>query len=66
MRKRAFEEGKEDDDAWIARYVATRVVGVALRWHASLDRSVRDDWELLQQAMLAKFTSEVQNPVEPV
>lgn len=56
VRQRIYEEGKEDDGAWIARHVATRVVGPALRWHVALERSVKSDWESLQQAMLAKWS----------
>lgn len=55
LRQRIFEEGKEEDHGWIARYVATRVTGDALRWHASLDEEIQLDWRRLQRAMLAQY-----------
>lgn len=57
MRERIFEEGRDDDHSWGARYVATRFEGAALRWHASLEPGVRNDWEQLQQAMFEQYPS---------
>jgi len=65
LRRKIFDEGKEDDNRWIARFVATCVVGDALRWHATLDFEVRNNWELLQQAMLSRYSSSgVRRPVQ--
>lgn len=55
VRARVFDEGRESDNDWICRFVAARVVGEALRWHASLNQEVRNDWELLQQAMFVRY-----------
>ncbi|KIO27955.1 hypothetical protein M407DRAFT_22863 [Tulasnella calospora MUT 4182] len=38
-------------------YATTRLRGKALRWHATLDSSVRKDWDLFVQALFGEFPS---------
>lgn len=56
LRRRIFEEGREDDNDWITRFVATCVVDDALRWHSELSTEIQNDWGLLQKAMLARYS----------
>lgn len=56
VRRQVTQEGRQDDNAWICRYVKDRVIGNALRWHASLDEEVQNDWVLLQRAMLSTYS----------
>lgn len=55
VRRRARAADKDCDNDWIIRLVSACLAGDALRWHFSLDREIRNDWELLQQAMLARY-----------
>ncbi|KAG9031026.1 hypothetical protein FS837_003124 [Tulasnella sp. UAMH 9824] len=58
VRQRARDAGKQKDNDWIITLVSDCFVGDALRWHVSLDRSIRGDWELLQWAILAQYPRE--------
>lgn len=55
VRQRALDEGKAEDNKWIIQTVTASFVGAALRWHATLDAEVRDDWILLQRAMFLQY-----------
>lgn len=55
VRQRALSEGKLQDKQWILNFASACFVRDALRWHASLDARIQDDWALLQKALLARF-----------
>lgn len=55
VRRRAFAEGRQRDQAWMADYAATCLKGNAVRWFQALDREVREDWELLSRALLERW-----------
>jgi len=57
VRGKAFEQGKDlnDDTFWIAQYASTGFSGDALRWHTTLDDSTRQDWSLLEKALLKQY-----------
>lgn len=55
IRAKAFSEGKDSDQDWILRLVTAFLTRDALRWHVELEPSIRNDWWLLQKALLARF-----------
>jgi len=55
VKQEVFENEKDQDDAWIARYVSPLMKGRALRWYERLDDEVQGSWKLLKRAMLDKF-----------
>ncbi|KIO22325.1 hypothetical protein M407DRAFT_119055 [Tulasnella calospora MUT 4182] len=55
IRQKAFREGRQDADRWIAQFAATCFIGDALRWHASLDDDVQNSWKALQRAMFTQY-----------
>ena len=55
VRQRAFAKDKLDDARWTATLAASCFFGEALRWHVALDNSTKNDWELLQKALFAKY-----------
>lgn len=55
IRKHAFAVGKADDAKWIAQLAASCFTSDALRWHAAVEASIRENWDELQQAMLLKW-----------
>lgn len=58
IRQLAYDENKDDDNAWIIRYVTTCFSGRALHWHAKLDASIRGDWDSLVEAILEEWPLE--------
>ncbi|KAG8907427.1 hypothetical protein FRC01_007688 [Tulasnella sp. 417] len=58
VHQRALDVGKQQDNEWIAAFVSSCFVGGALRWYASLDLDVQDDWKRLRQAILARYPRE--------
>jgi len=55
IRKRAFAEGKQRDDQWMADLAATCFVEDAFSWFESLDRKVQGSWDLLRPALLSRY-----------
>lgn len=55
IRRRALDEGKSRDDAWVADMVALCFSGPALKWFESLDDDSQRDWKLLRQAIVRKY-----------
>jgi hypothetical protein len=55
MRRMARNYGKEDDPTWIARTAVVCFTEDALRWHVKLSKDIRNDWELLEEALLDRF-----------
>lgn len=51
----ALENDKTDDNRWIAAYAATRLLGKALRWFSRQDKTVKQDWSVLQVALLDQY-----------
>ncbi|KAG9027427.1 hypothetical protein FS837_004281, partial [Tulasnella sp. UAMH 9824] len=48
----AFKAQKLKDTEWIAGFASTGFAGKALRWYRRLPMATRQDWELLQEAIL--------------
>ncbi|KAG8943833.1 hypothetical protein FRC04_002456 [Tulasnella sp. 424] len=61
IRQRARDAGKQNDNEWIIDFVSGSFVGNALRWHVSLDSSIRKNWEVLEVAILAQYPREDQS-----
>lgn len=55
IREHAFANGTDKDRDWMLRYATTRLRGKALRWHATLDPSVQDDWYLFVKALFEEY-----------
>ncbi|KAG8945124.1 hypothetical protein FRC04_001190 [Tulasnella sp. 424] len=55
IRRRAFQEGKENDSDWMVRLAFPCFMGEALEWHASLLADVRANWSLLERAILIDY-----------
>jgi len=55
VRVHAFRNDKADDDFWIAKQIYPCFRGKALRWYLKQPRNVREDWELLQQALTQEW-----------
>ncbi|KAG9022830.1 hypothetical protein FS837_006126, partial [Tulasnella sp. UAMH 9824] len=55
VRDKAIDEGKQEDNKWVATYAGSCLAGEALRWHAYLDPDIKHDWEKLQQALLTQY-----------
>ncbi|KAG9042482.1 hypothetical protein FS837_010811, partial [Tulasnella sp. UAMH 9824] len=55
VRQKAFEAGKHRDNIWIMGFALTRLVGDAMRWHATLDEATQNDWKLFWPAVLAQY-----------
>jgi hypothetical protein len=55
VREHAHEQEKEEDNIWIARFAGRCMADKALRWHIRLDEATRQDWSLLERALIARF-----------
>ncbi|KIO22809.1 hypothetical protein M407DRAFT_27684 [Tulasnella calospora MUT 4182] len=55
IRQRALHMGKLKDPYWTAEFASGCFVGSALRWYASLESGIRDDWGSLQQAIFVQY-----------
>jgi len=55
IRQKAFAEGKQEDNKWIAQFASTCFSGKALRWHLRLDDKIQNDWKLLAQALIDAY-----------
>ncbi|KAG9002171.1 hypothetical protein FRB93_011797 [Tulasnella sp. JGI-2019a] len=64
--KHAYLHGKQRDDEWITDLVASCLTGTALKWHVMLPSQVAWHWGSLQQAMIERFASIVEETVEGV
>ncbi|KAG8941818.1 hypothetical protein FRC04_004060, partial [Tulasnella sp. 424] len=60
IKERAYAEGKQKDNAWIADFASICFAKKALRWYEELNEETQSDWKLLRQAILAKY-----NHVQP-
>ncbi|KIO28416.1 hypothetical protein M407DRAFT_22462 [Tulasnella calospora MUT 4182] len=58
IKERAYAEGKQRDNAWIAEFVSICFAKTALRWYEELDEDVQNDWRLLKRAILAEYQEE--------
>ncbi|KAG8906556.1 hypothetical protein FRB99_006670 [Tulasnella sp. 403] len=55
VRQRALAAGKQRDNDWIIDFVTSCFIGDALRFHTTLDEEVRNNWWLLQCALLQRY-----------
>ncbi|KAG8933556.1 hypothetical protein FRC01_008299, partial [Tulasnella sp. 417] len=55
IRDRAFAQGMNEGDPWMLRYATSRLRGKAMRWHAKLDPSTRQDWDQFVQALFEEY-----------
>ncbi|KIO30386.1 hypothetical protein M407DRAFT_20459, partial [Tulasnella calospora MUT 4182] len=72
VRRQIWDAGKQKDNDWVITFVSDCFLGNALRWHVSLDSSIREDWKLLEVAILAQYPRDEQSgpvlkmPVPPL
>ncbi|KAG8906558.1 hypothetical protein FRB99_006672 [Tulasnella sp. 403] len=64
VRRRALTAGKQRDNDWIIDFVTPCFIGDALRFHAALDDEVKDNWSLLQRALLQKYPAPEERVVD--
>jgi hypothetical protein len=57
IRKWSFAKGMHEVDL-IAHAAASCFVETALWWHIDLDCEIKDDWRLLEQALVERFGPE--------
>ncbi|KIO22564.1 hypothetical protein M407DRAFT_117177 [Tulasnella calospora MUT 4182] len=57
VRDLAFAKGMDEDHHWMLRFATTRLRGKALRWHAGLESSIKEDWNLFVQALFDQYPS---------
>lgn len=55
VSRRAFNEGKEQDDRWTAAFASSCFAFDALRWLNELDDEIQGSWKQLRRAMLTKY-----------
>ncbi|KAG8943840.1 hypothetical protein FRC04_002463 [Tulasnella sp. 424] len=53
--RRARDARRQGDSRWIVEFVQTCLAAEALRWYATLEPDVQDNWRLLQQAILNRW-----------
>lgn len=63
VRQKALDENKYGSEAWITAFASSCLVGDAMRWHASLDSAIQNDWKLLWPALLAQYPRDA--PIVP-
>lgn len=56
IRDLAFAQGRDEDHHWMLRFATTRLRGKALRWHARLEPSIKQDWDLFVQALFEEYS----------
>jgi len=57
-----MDQNKYQDNAWIVNYVASCLVGDALRWHIALPHEIQDDWRRLQTVLLTRWSASGEPP----
>lgn len=55
IRQRAFSEDKIGDYQWMAAQASGHFADKAGKWYDGLEQSVKDDWLLLERALLSKY-----------
>lgn len=55
VMKRAYDQGKQRDDEWIADFVESCLRQDALHWWTELDEATQGSWKLLRKALLLRF-----------
>lgn len=58
VRKAAFAQQKLDDSKWMAQFASICLEGDALRWHTKLDNATKNEWPLLEAALLQQYPRE--------
>jgi len=54
----AYKNEKQEDDRWIAAFVAPCFTKRALRWYEDLDEEIQGSWKLLRRALLDQYPSD--------
>ncbi|KAG8894527.1 hypothetical protein FRB99_001199 [Tulasnella sp. 403] len=65
IRRYAFSQGKLKDNEWMALFASTCLSGKALRWHKKLDKETKENWDLLETALLEKWSTGDSDPDNP-
>jgi len=65
VQRWAFEDDKDEDDQWVARFASSCLSGDAVRFYVTLDQDVRKSWERLRQALLARYPASHPNVSTP-
>ncbi|KAG8996052.1 hypothetical protein FRB90_012834 [Tulasnella sp. 427] len=60
IQENAFTTGQDDDPHWMMRFGRTRLRGKALRWYATLEKSVKGDWDCFVQALFEQYPHDEQ------
>ncbi|KAG8896508.1 hypothetical protein FRC00_005838 [Tulasnella sp. 408] len=55
IHRRTGDARRQGDAKWINELVQRCLAGEALRWYATLESKVRDNWKLLRRAMMARW-----------
>ncbi|KIO32018.1 hypothetical protein M407DRAFT_19044 [Tulasnella calospora MUT 4182] len=55
VQRLAFEQGRADDDRWIAHYVSTCFEGDALIWYSDLEEEIQGSWRNVRAALLRRY-----------
>ncbi|KAG8930523.1 hypothetical protein FRC00_001097 [Tulasnella sp. 408] len=55
IRNKAQSEGKDENDAWMARLAFQSFTGPALQWYAHLRPDVRKSWSRLELALICQY-----------
>ncbi|KAG8917244.1 hypothetical protein FRC01_002587, partial [Tulasnella sp. 417] len=55
VRQKGLDENKYGDDKWITAFASACLVGDAMRWHASLDSAIQNDWNKFWPALLTQY-----------
>lgn len=58
VQREVLSVAKYYDDAWIARFAGTFMMGGALRWHVGLPLEQKRSWRALRQALFEKYPLE--------
>lgn len=53
VQEAALTAEKLQDDAWMAHFASTFILGKALTWYGALDDDVQESWQALRTALLA-------------
>ncbi|KAG8992844.1 GTP-binding protein [Tulasnella sp. JGI-2019a] len=62
VKRVAFVQGRQRDDAWLVDYTEISLTGEALRWFHRLDGEAIGSWKALCGAFLLRFGSTAQAP----
>lgn len=55
VQRLAFQQGRVDDDRWIAHYVSACFDGEALLWYSELEEEIQGSWRNVRLALLRRY-----------